>query len=103
MNTNSYSLSPSSPGFPAPVVTWWQGVKLLDNTSHILNDSRSSPQTVNELALGPLTRTNVEKPFNCRSENNPLSPPLDRSIHVKIHSELNSTRVHIIFPPLVSS
>ncbi|MPC93813.1 hypothetical protein E2C01_088955 [Portunus trituberculatus] len=73
--------------FPAPVVTWWHGQKLLDNTSHVLNDTRSPLQTINELVLGPLTRSLVAKPFTCRSKNNPLSPPLDRSVHVKIHSE----------------
>ncbi|XP_042212137.1 hemicentin-2-like isoform X2 [Homarus americanus] len=71
-------------GFPAPIVTWWQDLKLLDNSSYVISNSGPS-QTVNELTVGPLTRQLVEVPFTCRSENNPLSSPMDRTVHLKIH------------------
>ncbi|XP_071552927.1 LOW QUALITY PROTEIN: uncharacterized protein [Panulirus ornatus] len=71
-------------GFPSPVVTWWRGLQLLDNSSHVVNGN-GAPREVNELQLGPLTRALIETPFTCRSENNPLSTPLERSLHVKIH------------------
>ncbi|XP_053649826.2 nephrin-like [Cherax quadricarinatus] len=76
-------------GSPAPSVTWWQAEKLLDNTSYVVSSSSSSsgapPHTVNEVTVGPLTPEIVQVPLTCRSKNNPLSPPMERTFHLKIH------------------
>ncbi|KAK4288787.1 hypothetical protein Pmani_038207, partial [Petrolisthes manimaculis] len=129
--------------FPLPSLTWWQDLKLLDNSSHVLNTTRKGHTstegqsrgvgegggrggggggggggrgggggggrgggrgegeggggeemtTVNELVVGPLDREMVEVPFTCRSENNPLSPPIDRSVNIKIHMSPESVEV----------
>ncbi|XP_047497730.1 synaptogenesis protein syg-2-like [Penaeus chinensis] len=71
-------------GYPTPTVTWWQDIKLLDNSSYLIS-SRGPTQVVNDVSVGPLTRELVRVPFTCRAENNPLSSPMDRTIHVKIH------------------
>nr|XP_053647238.1 uncharacterized protein LOC128698835 [Cherax quadricarinatus] len=74
-------------GFPLPRVTWWQDANLLDNTSYVVRSSSGERplHTVNEVTVGPLTRELVQVPLTCRSENNPLSPPMDHTINIKLH------------------
>ncbi|XP_068230534.1 nephrin-like [Palaemon carinicauda] len=71
-------------GIPPPLVRWWQDTKLLDNDSYVVNKS-GPPLTVNDISFGPITRESVSQPFTCRSENNPLSSPIDRTVQIKIH------------------
>ncbi|XP_076065322.1 nephrin-like [Oratosquilla oratoria] len=70
-------------GWPLPEVTWWQDTVKLDNTSEVI--SEHPRRVINEITIGPLTRQLIQVPFTCRSENNPLSSPLDRTIRITIH------------------
>ncbi|XP_068229433.1 hemicentin-2-like [Palaemon carinicauda] len=71
-------------GIPPPLVSWWQDTKLLDNSTYVVS-TIGPPKTVSDLSVGPLTRELVSQPFTCRSENNPLSSPIDRNVHIRMH------------------
>ena len=73
-------------GFPEPTVAWWQNKVLIDNSTHVTQGK--AKKITNDINIGPLTRKLVQSPFTCKAENNPLIPPMEKTIQIKIHSKL---------------
>lgn len=73
----------NSAGNPQPIVVWWQGGALLDDSLEI-----SSPEvTRNSLRLPRLTRADLLRKFTCLASNNNNTAPLSASVTIDLACE----------------
>lgn len=68
-------------GRPQPKVTWWNGNKEIDQSSHSLSDRRVG----NILTLGKLTRQNLHMQLTCQAANNNLTTPITSTVTLDLN------------------
>ncbi|XP_015921092.1 neural cell adhesion molecule 2 [Parasteatoda tepidariorum] len=76
-----YLICESKGGKPTPVLTWWRGPLLIDDTFEVT----STHIVRNELQIDSLTRKDLMAEFTCQASNNNVSSPMKSSISVDLN------------------
>ncbi|XP_053206806.1 synaptogenesis protein syg-2-like isoform X2 [Panonychus citri] len=79
-------------GKPSPVITWFRGSTIIDDTYFMSSDGSS----LNILHLPPLKRDDLMMIITCRATNNNLTEPVSHSIAIDLN--LKPKEVRIIKP-----
>ncbi|KAF8781528.1 Neural cell adhesion molecule 2 like protein [Argiope bruennichi] len=77
-----YLVCESQGGKPPPVLTWWRGPALIDDTFEVVT---SSLFVRNELQLETLTRRDLMAELTCQASNNNVSAPVKSSVSLDLN------------------